>query len=100
MSVTFPICTIFKANCISGCPCENYQCDETTTANTMTTTEAVITTINTESRLTTTQSSTVSSTIATTRTVPNGNAVFVLNSYSSSNKAMVVDFAGKNVAYD
>ena len=63
----------------------------------MTTTEAVITTINTESRLTTTQSSTVSSTIATTRTVPNGNAVFVLNSYSSSNRPMVVDFEGKNV---
>ena len=57
-----------EENCISGCPCEEYDCVETTT----------------------------SPEVPQTTTVPIRNAVLVLSTYQYSNKPMVVDFEGKN----
>ena len=62
-----------KANCIGGCPCENYSCTETTPTPDVTT-----------------------SSMPETTTSPTPNAVFVMNSYYDELVTMVVDFNGKN----
>ena len=66
----------FKLNCLGGCPCDEFNCIETTSAP-ITTTAA-----------TTAPTSTIS---------PTANAVLVLSTENSANKPLVVGFDGKSV---
>ena len=61
-----------KENCSAGCPCNDFECTATTPAPDVTT-----------------------ATVPATTTSPNGNAVLVLNTASSNNKPMIVDFEGR-----
>ena len=65
---------MFQQNCPGGCPCEDFNCVETTTAPGVTTS--------------------ISTTPITT-TSPTTNAVLVLSTYNAANKPMIVDFNGK-----
>ena len=67
---------IFKHNCPGGCPCEDFNCIETTNGPDVTTS--------------------ISTTPATT-TSPTANAVLVLSTGNASNKPMIVNFNGKSV---
>ena len=61
----------FKENCKAGCPCDDFECIDTTPE---TTTSVEI----------------------TPATIPSvGNAVLVLNKYNSGNTPFVVDFDGE-----
>ena len=67
---------MIQQNCAGGCPCDEFNCVETTTAPDLTTS--------------------ISTTVSTT-TSPTANAVLVLSTYNNANKPMVVDFNGKLV---
>ena len=72
-SEIFEKLTLFKENCIGGCPCDNYSCTETTPSLDVTTTS-----------------------LPDPTTSPTANAVLVLSTWNAANKPMVVDFEGKN----
>ena len=76
-----------QANCPAGCPCNSFDCLETTTSPDVSTSTAPMTT--------TTAITTVTTTSTTIPATP--NAVLVLNTRFSSNKPMVVTFEGKNL---
>ena len=66
----------FKQNCLGGCPCDEFNCIETTSAPTTTT----------------------AATTAPTPTIsPTANAVLVLSTENSANKPLVVGFDGKSI---
>ena len=69
-----------EANCPAGCPCESYDCDQTTTPATTTTAK------------TTTQSTTTTTTVPTTTRPASENSVMVLNTYDVMNKPLVIPF--------
>ena len=72
----------FKQNCLGGCPCDEFNCIETTTAPT---TRTAVTTA-----ATTAPSSTIS---------PTANAVLVLSTENSANKPLVVGFDGTSIYF-
>ena len=74
--------SFIQANCPAGCPCDEFNCLETTTSADVSTSTAQITT-------------TISTTTSTTTASPTPNAVLVLSTYKSENKPMVVTFEGK-----
>ena len=71
----------FKQNCLGGCPCDEFNCIETTSAPTTTTTAAT----------------TVATTAPTPTISPTANAVLVLSTENSANKPLVVGFDGKSI---
>ena len=64
----------FKQNCLGGCPCDEFNCIETTSAPT------------------TTAAATTAPTIS-----PTANAVLVLSTENSANKPLMVGFDGKSI---
>ena len=81
----------FKANCKSGCPCDSFECNHSTTTPTASTTQ--VTTITTAATAT---STTAITTVATsTASEPSKEAVLLLSTKYSSNVPMVIDFEGK-----
>ena len=80
---------LLQANCIGGCPCQNYPCIETTTTTTTSTTTTTMTT-------TSTTTSTTTTTTTTTTTPPPVPAILVLSTYSGSNVPMVIGLNGND----
>ena len=77
--------TYIKSNCPAGCPCNSFDCLETTTSADITTSTAPATS--------TTSITTTSTTSTTAPASP--NAVLVLSNYQSGTKPMVITFDGK-----
>ena len=69
-----------ESNCLAGCPCVNYNCDQTTTSPTTTTAK------------TTTKATTTKVTIPTTTRPASENSVMVLNTYDEMNAPLVIPF--------
>ena len=84
-----PEIVLLQANCIGGCPCQNYPCIETTTTTTTSTTTTTMTT-------TSTTTSTTTTTTTTTTTPPPVPAILVLSTYSGSNVPMVIGLNGND----
>ena len=78
-----------QEKCPTGCPCPDYQCPATTTGPSTTTTTLATTTSTTATTQTTTTSTTVITTTADLKTW-----ILVLNTWSSSNKPLIIDGQG------
>ena len=76
LSTLWKLTFIIKENCPTGCPCDSYECEDTTTTMTTTTT--------------------TTTTSATTITIPVAkDAVLMLNTKSSDNIPMVIGYNGQ-----
>ena len=69
-----------ESNCLAGCPCDSYSCEQTTTSRTTTTAK------------TTTRATTTTSTAPTTTRPASENSVMVLNTYDAMNQPLVIPF--------
>ena len=79
--------SFIQANCPAGCPCDEFNCLDTTTSADHSTSTAPMTTTTAITTMTTTSTS-----------IPaTPNAVLVLSTYNSENKPMVVTLEGLNL---